>query len=220
MSEKTAYNLRSGGSETVTVPLQFEVSDKNFMSRFLQSQQSTSQSGQVLDSDSGSENNSNMSNAESDNEDTQGSESTGVDKQVRSSLNAFRDQNTDTVSQQAINLQILSQLGDIRCLHVIENKKPKKSSDTSKIKNKSTKAVRTHTPVTLPPTQVSAQPLPDLQYLRNDVYIQAQVEQRLKNLVEDSKSGTKIKSLRGGAVKVVVPNRIKWPQEYVLAGSV
>ena len=105
-------------------------------------------------------------------------------------------------------------------MHVIENKKPKKSSDTSKIKNKSTKAVGTHTPVTLPPTQVSAQPLPDLQYLRNDVYIQAQVEQRLKNLVEDSKSGTKIKSLRGGAVKVVVPNRIKWPQEYVLAGSV
>ena len=89
MSEKTAYNLRSGGSEAVTVPLQFEVSDENFMSRFLQCQQSTSQSGQVLDSDSGSENNSNMSNAESDNEDTQGSESTGVDKQVPSSLNAF-----------------------------------------------------------------------------------------------------------------------------------
>ena len=38
-------------------------------------------------------------------------------------------------------------------------------------------------------------------------------------MVEDSKSGTKIKSMRGGAVEVVVPNRIKWPQEYVLAGS-
>ena len=133
MSEKRAYNLRSGGSEAVTVPLQFEVSDENFMSRLLQCQESTSQSGQVLDS--GSENNSNMSNAESDNEDIQGSESTGVDKQVPSSLNAFRNQNIDTVSQQAINLQILSQLGDIsRRLHVIENKKPKKSSDTSKIK--------------------------------------------------------------------------------------
>ena len=37
-------------------------------------------------------------------------------------------------------------------------------------------------------------------------------------MVEESKSGTKIKSLRGGSVEAVVPNRIKWPQEYVLAG--
>ena len=73
MSEKRAYNLRSGGSEAVTVPVQFEVSDKNFMSRLLQCQQNTSQSGQVSDSDSGSENNCNMSNAESDNEENQGS---------------------------------------------------------------------------------------------------------------------------------------------------
>ena len=104
-------------------------------------------------------------------------------------------------------------------LHAIENKKSKKSTDLSKIKNKGTKkVVGPYTPVTLPPTQVAAQPLPNLQYLRSDAYIQAQVEQRLKNLVEDSKSGTKIKSLRGGSVEVVVPNRIKWPQEYVLAG--
>ena len=37
--------------------------------------------------------------------------------------------------------------------------------------------------------------------------------------MEDNKAGTKIKSLRGGSVEVVGPNRIKWPQEYVLAGS-
>ena len=196
--------------QAVTVPVQFEVSDQNFMSRLLQCQQSTSQSGQVSDSDLGSENNSSMSNAESDNEQTQGSESTGVDKQVPSSSNTCQDSNADTFSEQAINLQILSQLGDIsKRLHAIESKKPKKSTDTSKLKNKSTKkAVGTHTPVTLPPTQVSAQPLPNLQYLRNAAYIQAQVESRLKNVVEDSKSGTKVKSLRGGSVEVVVPNRI------------
>ena len=91
MSEKRAYNLRSGGSEAVTVPVQFEVTSENFMLRLLECQQSTSQSGQVSDSDSGSENNSSMSNTDSDNEQTQGSESTGVDKQVPSSLNAFQD---------------------------------------------------------------------------------------------------------------------------------
>ena len=62
MSEKRAYNLRSGCSEAVTVPIQLEVSDDNFMSRLLQCQQSTSLSGQVSDSDSGSENNSSMVN--------------------------------------------------------------------------------------------------------------------------------------------------------------
>ena len=33
MSEKRAYNLCSGDSEAVTVPVQFEVSDNRFMSR-------------------------------------------------------------------------------------------------------------------------------------------------------------------------------------------
>ena len=220
MAEKRAYNLRSGGSEAVTAPVQIEVSDENFMSRLLQCQQNTSQSGQVSDSDSGSENNSILSN-ESENEQTHGSESTSGDKQVPSSSNTCLQINADTVSQQAINLQILSQLGDIsKRLNAIENKKPKKSSDSSKIKNKSkNKTAGTCTPVTLPPPQVAAQPLPNLQYLRGDAYIQAQVEQRLKNLVEENKSGTKIKSLRGGSVDVVVANRIKWPQEYVLAGA-
>ena len=105
-------------------------------------------------------------------------------------------------------------------LDAIENKKSKKSNDVTKLKSKSTKkTVVPHTPVALPPTQVSAQSLPDLHVLRNDEYIQAQVEQKLKILVEDNRSGTKIKSLRGGSVEVVVVNRVKWPQEYVLAGS-
>ena len=165
MSEKRAYNLRSGGSEAVTVPVQFEVSDDRFMWRLLQCQQNTSKSGQVSDSESGSEHNDSMSNAESDIEQIEVSKSTGVDKQVPSSSNDTSSLNSDTVSQQAINLQILSQLGNIsKCLDAIENKKPKKSRDVSKLKNKSTKkAVVPQTPVTLPPTQVAAQSLPDLQ---------------------------------------------------------
>ena len=127
MTEKRAYNLRSCGSEDVTVSVQFEVSDENFMSRLLQCQQSTSLSGQVSDSDSGSENNSGMSDVDSDSEKIPGSKSTGVDKQVPSSSSTCRDSNAETVSQQAINLQILSQLGDIsKHLNAIENKNSKK----------------------------------------------------------------------------------------------
>ena len=218
MSEKRAYNLRSGGSEA---PVQFEVSDDRFMSRLLQCQQNTSKSGQASDSDSGSENNDSMSNAESDTEQIGVSKSTGVDKQVPGSSNDSRGSDSDVVSQQTINFQILTQLGNIsKRLDAIESKTCKNSTDVSKLKSKSSKkTVVPQTPVTLPPIQVSAPIVPDLQTLRNDAYIQAQVEQRLKDLVEDNRSGTKIKSLRGGSVEVVVSNRVKWPQEYVLAGS-
>ena len=34
-----------------------------------------------------------------------------------------------------------------------------------------------------------------------------------------NKTGTKVKSLRGGPVEVLVPNRVKWPHEYVLSGN-
>ena len=137
MTEKRACNLRSGGSEAVTVPVQFEVSDENFMLRLLQCHQNTSLSGQVSDSDSGSENNSSMSDVDSDNEKTPGSKSTGVDKQVPSSSSTCRDSNAENVSQQAINVQILSQLGDIsKRLNAIENKNPRNVLIIRKLKTK------------------------------------------------------------------------------------
>ena len=34
-----------------------------------------------------------------------------------------------------------------------------------------------------------------------------------------NKTGTKLKSLREGAIDVLVPKRVKWPQEYVLSGN-
>ena len=50
--------------------------------------------------------------------------------------------------------------------------------------------------------------------------IQLKVEQRLQELTELAKTGTssKLKSQRGGSVEVMVKNRVKWPQEYVLLG--
>ena len=62
--------------------------------------------------------------------------------------------------------------------------------------------------------------IPQLHTIRQDLLIQAQVEKRLKELAEAEKSGThKQKSLHGGPVEVLVPNRVKWPYEYVLSGS-
>ena len=90
MSEKRVYNLRSVGSEALMLPVQFEVSDDRFMSRLLQCQQNTSKSGQVSDSDSGSDNNDTMSNAESDTEQTGVSESAGLYEQVACSSNDTR----------------------------------------------------------------------------------------------------------------------------------
>ena len=60
--------------------------------------------------------------------------------------------------------------------------------------------------------------MPNLADIWNDALIQSQVDQRLKDLTNPDSTGTKIKSLRGGPVEVVVPNRVKWPQEFVLSG--
>ena len=62
----------------------------------------------------------------------------------------------------------------------------------------------------MPPTQTQ---LPDLYKIRQDAYIQSQVDQRLRDLASSENSGTKI------TIEVVVPNRVKWPQEFVLSGS-
>ena len=67
---------------------------------------------------------------------------------------------------------------------------------------------------------VQSTTLPHLNKLRQDVYIQKQVKKRLKELADSVKTGNcKQKTLRGGPVEVIVPNRVKWPHEYVLSGS-
>ena len=52
--------------------------------------------------------------------------------------------------------------------------------------------------------------IPHLHELRQDIYIQNQVEKHLKDLADSVKTGNcKQKSLRGGSVEVIVPNRVK-----------
>ena len=52
--------------------------------------------------------------------------------------------------------------------------------------------------------------IPHLHELRQDIYLQTQVEKCLKDLADSVKTGNcKQKSLRGGSVEVIVPNRVK-----------
>ena len=153
------------------------------------------------------------------------SDSEQVDKQtIQSTPSTSRstcDTHTsmsDVAVQQAINVQILSQLSSISDrLQLLEKNNVKKHSDPKKMKGVSKKKASSQvTSVTVPPAQFQ---MPDLQKIRQDVYIQSQVDQRLRDLANNENSGTKIKYLRGGPIEVVVPNRVKWPQEFVLSGS-
>ena len=141
------------------------------------------------------------------------------------------------ITQDMINAQVLSQLTDIsQRLTKIESSKYKKTTDVKKIKNKKSKKVDTDklaplsttlnenadtstqiykTNDTIPPRQ----DLPDLNALRQNLLIEAQVDKQLKELAEIEKTGTKQQSLRGGPVEILVPNRVKWPHEYILSGS-
>ena len=127
---------------------------------------------------------------------------------------------SDVAIQQAINVQILAPLASISDrLNTLEKKDVKKDSDLKKKKSSLKKKTDTHAaPVTLPQHQCPSLTMPNLQSIRQDAFIQSQLDQRLKELTNSDNAGTKIKSLRGGPVDVVVPNRVKWPQEFVLSG--
>ena len=127
---------------------------------------------------------------------------------------------SQSTSQEAINIQILAQLQSFgKRLHDMKKRSCKKSADTTKIKNKSYKSkVRPQPAVTPSPVHHDTN-VHDLHSLRQDANLQMQVERRLQELASLNKTGTKVKSLRGGPVEALVPNRVKWPHEYVLSGN-
>ena len=72
----------------------------------------------------------------------------------------------------------------------MEKKSCKKSTDTTKIKNKCNKPkVKSQPAVTLPPVHQSSG-FSDLQSLRQDVNLQMPVEKRLQELASLNKTGT------------------------------
>ena len=126
-----------------------------------------------------------------------------------------------TVTQKMNNTQILSQLSALsQQLEKIESTTCKKISDLKKkIKNEKVKKVTSDNLAKLPTTvkktastsidtnhasslTTLTQNLPQLNNLRQDLLIQAQVEKRFKELAEIEKSGTKQILLRGGSVEI------------------
>ena len=67
----------------------------------------------------------------------------------------------------------------------------------------------------------SVKKLPELHTLRHNRSVQDQVEARIRQLSNTDVKGTdpKYKSQRGGTMDVFVKERVKWPHEFVLAGS-
>ena len=137
-----------------------------------------------------------------------------------------RDTSSDPLSWNLINQQVLHQLTVLsKQLDSIETASVKKTNEQIKIKKTRVKKTKISTQATeasksaqeCNPSPVNK--LPNLAALRQDSFIQKQVEQRLKELTAlQSGSEQKTKSQRGG-VEVMVKNRLKWPHEFVLTES-
>ena len=128
-----------------------------------------------------------------------------------------------SVSQNDINRQILQQLNSLGDrLAAIENTRKsrphKNTSDVRKIKSSNrqkrpkgavAQATPTHQQGETSTGLVSNQiPTPDK--LRQEAYIQKEVQVRLLHLVDRAKAGTdKIKTQRGGSVEVFISKRVK-----------
>ena len=203
------YNLRSR-EPVVELPVQLHLADdEKFISDLLAGDRT--QTGQVSGSDSSLSDNDCDALITSPLAKASGSGLPGCNTKHVSDPSLS---DATGVSQQVINMQILSQLKSLgQRLDNMETKNYKKTSDQSKIKSKNVKkkVKSTDTPVTVAPNTSIA--TPDLNALR-----QLKVEQRLKELQETEKQG-KLKSLRGGSVEVMVKHKVKWPHEYILSGS-
>ena len=180
-------------SDSVQLPVQIHMaSDAEFLSKLSKNQQNSD-----ADESEISDLNCSALVERSDNEQNpfgQNIQSTSNTLPVASTL-------LDVATQQAINVQILSQLSSISDrLNTLEKKDVKKDSDPKKKKSSLKKKTDTHAaPVTLPQHQCPSLTMPNLQSIRQDAFIQSQVDQRLKELTNSDNAGTKIKSLRGGS---------------------
>ena len=130
---------------------------------------------------------------------------------------------SDPDVQTVINAQILEQLKRIgKRLDKIENKDSKTTADKSKVKSvkqkdcKSKKSGKS-AQATVKNNDHTGSNSHDL---TDETLLQLKVEQRLQELSDLAKTGahSKLKSQRGGAVEVLIKNRVKWPHEYVLSG--
>ena len=225
-TKKKQYDLRSGRRRAVQIPVQLQFQTSEDHSAEATTSNGTMDQCQVSfsESDKSSINLDDFVNTVESDVDSD------VSDRVFHKLQNNRECNTDLkvqTSQEAINQAILKQLSSIdKHLECIEQRNMcKKSVDSSKIKNKSLQVSNARRRTVQPTSQQklksaqSAQSVPALDTLRQDRFIQSQVDERLKEL-SNMAQGTdqKIKSQRGGPVDIFVKNRVKWPHEFVLSG--
>ena len=231
--EAKKYNLRSGRREEHVIPIQLQVaSDEDFISQTLGS--SHPAPGQVFLSDqsqSTSESDLDISGILQDSDQNLSTSDREVHFKRKKSGNGRlaeqSDPNSGQISQNAINQQILAQLQSLGSrLDSLEQKPVKKTADKSKIKTSKKIGQPTLTgsgsarKSTVRDGTASDCIFPSPSDLRQDAKIQQEVQLRLQELADNAGKGNeKIKSQRGGAVDVYVGKRIRWPHEYVLAGS-
>ena len=228
MERNRQYNLRSVKQGSIQVPVEIQMcNDRKFLESLLNPVDSVdresdpnSSTSEISDLDCSAL--LNMSDNSDKNEVNSGPNS--VDVGVAGSQQAGTSSSDDCNAQILINQEILSQLHQIsqRLDKLEDGSKCKKSSDPTKIKNK------THTKhMASPKVKRNKQSLvkdlqkvPNLAELRQNAQIQTQVQQRLKELEQLVTPGidSKIKSQRGG-VDVFIKNRVRWPHEHVLSGS-
>ena len=184
------YNLRSGN------PVQLQMEDGKFLTELLKQQ-----NGQMSDSE--------LSISESDCEAMIASDPESDVEQPETSSRKDKvvsPRENSSATQDVINERILAQLVKLgKSLDNIENNVSKQGVVKSKCKKSKGKV---DSSVTVSPHD-QVKKIQDLNVLRQDMSVQALVDKRLKQRADAVKTGTKIKSLRGGSVEVLVPNRVK-----------
>ena len=145
----------------------------------------------------------------------------------------FMDNNSDNDSQndllpgaQALtpsvdsdlNMQILAELKSLggRMTAMEQQMAEKKTEDSRQPQMQQTAAALT-TPTTSA-AQLDQVVVPSMAALQNSDQIQAQVDQRIRQLAQLNESG-KFKSQRGGSENIWVKKQVAWPQNFILGGN-
>ena len=97
----------------------------------------------------------------------------------------------------------------------------KVKNSANKVKYSKAQVTQLRSDVNVAVASVPKYTVPHCDRLHEEARIQAEVQNCLRQLADNSKPGTdKIKSQReGGSVDVFVGNRVKWPHEFVLSSQ-
>ena len=232
------YNLRSFKSDGVQAPILMHLSeDHDFLTNLLDDSPAHAQ--QDTDSNSSGSDLDGSALVNSSDSDDAGTQPRSFDRLATEGPSTSANKHTTSDAQALINQTILQQLSAIgKCLNKIEQKSVKKTSGPHKSRSKSsgTKTTnvvkqsvstqpsnhsgRMHTQMADTHTVPSTASLPTLDHLKANHNIQQAVAERLSELQHSNSTGIsqKFRSQRRG-VEVFVKQKVRWPHEYVLAGS-